>query len=105
MGGQPVPVVDDQTNRRYYLIPAENLEQLLAGQMPQQAVDGKTESPSARNQDEQYLGAMAIRATWMREMGLSEDEVREHCQAGSLDVNLEDEQASLDALRRIQNRR
>lgn len=46
--------------------------------------------------------ALAIRELWMRELGLSEEEIEEHCQNAELPPNLEKEVASLMALRRIE---
>lgn len=45
--------------------------------------------------------ALAVRATWMRELGLSEDEITEHCGPGAEPADLKTEMASLEAIRRV----
>ncbi|MEX0710982.1 MAG: hypothetical protein WD278_01450 [Pirellulales bacterium] len=51
------------------------------------------------------LAAMELRAKWMRELGVSEEEIAEYCQADKYPVRYEEELADLQALKRIRARR
>ncbi|MEX2121058.1 MAG: hypothetical protein WD847_15815 [Pirellulales bacterium] len=51
------------------------------------------------------LSAMELRAKWMRELGVSEEEIAEYCQADTYPAKYEEESADLQALKRIRERR
>ena len=45
--------------------------------------------------------AMAMRAQWMRQMGLDEDEIAEYCNEAKYPANTADEQKELEAMARL----
>lgn len=47
--------------------------------------------------------AMGIRAQWMRELGMSEEEIESHCEPASGPANMDEEVANLNALRRMRS--
>ena len=74
---------------------------MFVGNAPTSAADTKQSVEASKTTEATTTEAMAIRAQWMRQMGLGEDEIAEYCNEARYAANTADEQKELEAMARL----